>query len=265
MSDPIDLYNHFSHIGDIKMQNLPGGMALSGGHYQHCVSSWGLAGKSEGTWYAYFHVQVDSTMFTGVFGTMKLEQYRLTFKLQHPVNPDTDPVLGLQLVAVSPDTTEGSSTCTSSISEDISSSVGIFGDTPTASLGVSTTVGHSVSRSIPDITVDNKSMIAGQEAAWILEIQDDAGAQTSDLTFTSQMLFRVPTKPGVQPALVLTLDFAVQINDHDENGTDYYDRMTASIAGQLGSTRQVAYGDRGCSFVFPTEYIQVEQPAVPDL
>ncbi len=266
MADPAELYKNFAHINDVQMQGFTGGgYGLSSepqSHYQHTSSSWDLAGQDDsGQWHRYYFIQVDSMMNTGVAGTFKINGYFFTYHLvdaSGQINPAT------QLIAVTPDSTEGSTSYTTSMSETFSASGGFFGETPTASVGASATFGHSVTRSVPDINIINTSLTAdGQNASWTLGVAEVAAAQHGSLEFTTQMLFRVPSGPGDPAQYSLKLQFTVAVEDHDDNGTAYHDETLAALTPHLGAIQVAPLGDRGCYLNFPPLMLQLKTPAIP--
>jgi hypothetical protein len=263
MVDTSQLYKNFAHVNSLVHQTLPGGFGMGGGsRYQHAIQSWAVTGKSaDDIWYSYYMVEIDSILFTSVDGTFKLNQYNYDCRL---VDANGLIVPATELVAVTPDTTQGSTSYTTSMSESFSASGGFFGADPTATIGGSVTFGHSVSRSIPDIGINNRSITSdGQNASWTLQVAGEAPAQHAAMEFTAQMLFRVPTKPGPQPNYGVKLEFNSQVFDDDENGTDYHDRTVTLMMPQLGTTKLVDWGDRGMYCVPKPEIIKLITPVVP--
>ncbi|RXT35362.1 hypothetical protein B5V03_36450 [Bradyrhizobium betae] len=233
-----------------------------GSRYQHAIQSWAVTGKSaDDAWYSYYLVEIDSILFTSVDGTFKLREYNYDCRL---VGTDGLIAPSTELVAVTPDTTQGSTSYTTSMSESFSASGGFFGADPTATIGGSVTFGHSVSRSIPDIGINNRSITSdGQNASWTLQVAGEAPAQHAAMEFTAQMLFRVPTKPGPQPAYGVKFEFNSLVFDDDENGTDYHDRTAAIMMPRLETTKLVEWGDRGMYCVLKPEIIKMVNPAMP--
>jgi hypothetical protein len=265
MADPGELYKNFAHISDVKMQSLTGGgFGISTGpsRYQHTVQSWSVAGQADdGTWYRYYFAQVDSSLHTAVAGTFKINGYEINLHLVDDASKIFD---GTQLIAVTPDTTEGSTSYTTSMNESFSASGGFFGDTPTLNLGGSVSFGHSVTRSIPDITITNVSLGPdGQNASWGLGVAEQALAQGANLEFTTQALFRVPSGPMDQSKQFLRLEFNVAVEDHDNNGSGYYDRTSGALRPNLGEIQLNQFDDRGCVLVFPALKFDLKSPSIP--
>jgi hypothetical protein len=262
MADPATLYRDFANIADVLQQTLPTGYGLEyPSRFHHTVTSWAVAAKPDDVWWEYFLVEVDSSLYTGVGGSMKVNGYNLKITL---VDGNDAPLAGLELVDASPDSTTGSTTYTTSLNQTISSSVGIFGESPTASLGFSTSVGHSVTRSIPDIGVSNTCYNDGQDGDWNLSVAEGASAQGNNLAFTAQMLFRIPSPPAetqVRAKLVLV----TVIEDHDNNGSGYYDRTMAAVGPglQAQSTTVNQFGSRGCYLTLAPEIIKLRRPKYP--
>ena len=150
MVDTSQLYKNFAHVNSLVHQTLPGGFGMGGGsRYQHAIQSWAVTGKSaDDIWYSYYMVEIDSILFTSVDGTFKLNQYNYDCRL---VDANGLIVPTTELVAVTPDTTQGSTSYTTSMSELFSASGGFFGADPTATIGGSVTFGHSVSRTSPTL------------------------------------------------------------------------------------------------------------------
>jgi hypothetical protein len=265
MADPAKLYSDFAHINAVVMQTIPGGSYGFSrvGRYQHEVESWAVAGRADdGTWYRYYFVELDSILTSGVAGTMKVNGYILSCHLVDGVTGAALP--GVQLLGVTPDTTQGSTSYTTSMNESVSASGGFFGDSPTASVGDTVTFGHSVTRSVPDVTVHNNSLSQdGQNATWTLGLAENALAQSDALEFTAQMLFRVPSKSGDTSSVALRLDFSAALEDHDNNGSGYFDRSMAGIRSQLGAIVTTPISDRGCWFGFPSARTVLKNPAIP--
>jgi hypothetical protein len=263
MADTSQLYKNFAHINSLVHQTLPGGWGMGGGsRYQHAVQSWAVTGKSDDDiWYSYYLVELDSILYTSVAGTFELHEYNYDCRL---VDSNGVIVPSTELIAVTPDTTQGSTSYTTSMSESFSASGGFFGADPTATIGGSVTFGHSVTRSTPDIGINNRSTTAdGQNASWTLQVADKAPAQHAAMEFTTQMLFRVPTKPGPQPKYGLKIEFNSLVFDDDHNGTDYHDRTYAIMMPYLGTTRLVEWGDRGMYCVLKPEIVKLMTPVVP--
>jgi hypothetical protein len=261
MTDPATLYKNFAHCSDLlKQQFQNGGYGLDGAYYQHLLSSWSVAGKSDdtGKWQAYYFLQLDSSLRTMVAGTFKINGYNLTGHLLDGggnKRPDTE------LLAVTPDTTQGSTSYTTSLSQTVSASGGFFGEDPTASVGASVSFGHSVTRSIPDITVNNLSMAAdGQNASWNLGLAEGALAQQDTMEFTTQMLFRVPYNP--EDKWIVSVDFQVAVEDHDNNGSGYFDRTMGVVRPiiQPLNVVETRISDRGCWLGFPSLHWSVRAP-----
>jgi hypothetical protein len=266
MADPNELYKNFAHISDIQTQTLTGGgygMPTGPSRYQHTAQVWSVAGKNDddGIWYRYYFVQFDSILRTFVAGTFKINGYFMTCHLvdeQGAVLPST------VLVEVTPDTTQGSTSYTTSMSQSFSASGGFFGDTPTFDLGTSVSFGHSVTRSIPDITINNTSLSAdGQDASWNFGIAENANAQSDSMEFTVQMLFRTPTTPEDQSKQHLRLDFKVVVEDHDNNGSAYYNRIESALRPHLGEVQLNKFDDRGCALSFPALNFRLKAPVLP--
>ena len=265
MVDTADLYKNFARISDVKMQTLTGGgYGLSAGpnRYQHTLQSWAVAGQTDdGTWYRYYFVQVDSMLRTFVGGTFKINEYDITM---HLVDESSKILPGTQLIAVTPDTTQGSTSYTTSLNESFSASGGFFGDTPTANLGASVSFGHSVTRTIPDIAIHNRSLSEdGQNASWGLGIAENAFAQADTMEFTTQSLFRVPSGPKDASRNFLSLSFKVAVEDHDNNGSKYFDRTEIALRPLLGDVQLEKFDDRGCWLTFPAIRFWLRSPAIP--
>ncbi len=263
MVDTSQLYKNFAHINSLIHQTLPGGYGMGGGsRYQHAVQSWAVTGKSdEDGWYTYYMVELDSILFTSVDGTFKLHEYNYDCRL---VDANGLVVTETELIAVTPDTTQGSTSYSTSMSESFSASGGFFGADPTASVGASVTFGHSVTRSIPDISITNRSITSdGQNASWTLQVAGEALAQQAAMEFTTQMLFRVPSKPGPQPKYGLKLEFNSLVYDDDHNGTAYHDQTADCMRPNLGTTQLVDWGDRGMYCVLKPEITKLMTPVVP--
>ncbi len=262
MGDPTTLYRSFANISDVQFQTLPVGYGLSSAsHFRHTLSSWAVAAMPEDDWLEYYLVEIDSSLYTGVGGTMKVNGYCLDLTLTDEAG---SPLPGVQLVDASPDTTEGSTSYTTSLSQTITSSVGIFGDTPTANIGASTTVGHSVTRSVPDIQVTNRCYAGGQDGRWNLDLAEAAPAQGGNLGFTAQMLFRLP--PLAEGAHVCAyLVLTVTIEDHDNNGSAYYDRTMGAVGPELQALNVAVnqFDDRGCVLTFPAAVFKLRRPKHP--
>ena len=206
-------------------------------------------------------MELDSILYTSVAGTFALHEYNYDCRL---VDSNGAIVPSTELIAVTPDTTQGSTSYTTSMSESFSASGGFFGADPTATIGGSVTFGHSVTRSIPDIGISNRSITAdGQNASWTLQVAGEAPAQHASMEFTTQMLFRVPTKPGPQPKYGLKVEFNSLVFDDDHNGTDYHDRTAAIMMPHLGTTKLVEWGDRGMYCALKPEIVKLMTPVVP--
>ncbi|MDA9431241.1 hypothetical protein XH88_05425 [Bradyrhizobium sp. CCBAU 51627] len=137
------------------------------------------------------------------------------------------------------------------MSQSFSASGGFFGVDPTATVGASVTFGLSVTRSIPDISINNRSISTdGQNASWTLAVASQALAQHASMEFTTQMLFRVPTRPGGNKH-GLKLEFNCVAFDDDHNGTAYHDRTQDAMRPNLGKVVLQDWGDRGMTCIEP--------------
>jgi hypothetical protein len=263
MVDTDEYYKHFAHINSLVHQALPGGEGMGGGsRFQHAVQSWAVCGQSDsGQWQTYYMVEIDSILYTSVNGTFSLNSYNFDC---HLVTENGQVVPETELIAVTPDTTQGSTSYTTSMSESFSASGGFFGADPTASVGASVTFGHSVTRSIPDISIKNRSItVDGQNASWTLDVASKALAQHASMEFTTQMLFRVPTRAGEKHGL--KLEFNCIAFDDDENGTSYFDRtFTMMMYHGIGKVVLQKWGDRGMTCIQPPTVVMLASPVVPD-
>lgn len=256
-------YANMAHSSQVKGQSLTGGgYGLNDVRLQHTVQSWAVAGQdSGGPRHGYYMIEVDSAMRTGVAGTFRINRY--DFDL-HLVDDGGKPVTGTELIAATPDTIQGSTSYTTTLDQSVSASGGFFGDTPTQTLGNKVSFGHKVSRPIPDIAVNNRSRKSdGQNASWSLELAESAPAQHETMVFTSQALFRTPAGPQDKSRRFLKLDFMVAVEDHDSNGTGYYDKTAGALAPVLGNIQLIKLGSRGCFLKFPSLLYELKSPAIP--
>ncbi len=261
-TDPATLYANFANIEAKIHQKLPGGYGMGAGSaYQHTVQSWSAAGKTDGSdqWTAFYLVQIDSLLKTSVEGSFALYEYQYGIRL---CDESGATVAGVEILAVTPDSTQGATSYTTSIDESFSASGGFFGTTPTGSLGASVSFGHSVTRQIPDITVHNRSDPAQALAAWGFEFSHEANKQDSR-EFTMQILFCVPTGPDDQTKKALAFDFHTIAFDDDHNGTAYHDRTVAAMQPNLGDVRLTDWNDRGFTAIQPRVLVALAKPAVP--
>lgn len=256
-------YANMAHSSQVKNQSLTGGgYGLNNVRCQHAVQSWAVAGQDSGRpWYGYYMVQVDSLLKAEIAGTFRINRY--DFDL-HLVDDGGKLIKGTELIAATPDTIQGSPAYRTALDQSVSASGGFFGDTPTMNLGNKVSFGHEIARSIPDITVNNRSGKSdGQNASWSLGVAEDAQAQRNAMEFTTQALFRTPAGPQDKSKRFLKLDFMVAVEDHDTNGTGYYDKTAGALTPLLGNIQLIKFGNRGCFLKFPSLLYDLKSPAIP--
>lgn len=261
-TSPAGLYKDFANIEAEILQKLPGGYGMGrGSSYQHTVQSWSVAGQTgaDDAWTAYYLIQIDSLLTTSVDGTFKLREYAYGI---HLVDKSGKHVPGVQLLAVTPDSTQGSTSYTTSMEQSYSASGGFFGATATGTVGASVSFGHSVTRQIPDILVHNRSNPAEPVAAWIFELSGNANSHDTR-EFTVQFLFCVPTGPDDQSQKAVAIDFHTVAWDDDNNGTDYHDRTVTMMQPYLNGVRLDPWTDRGFIAVQPRALVPLVAPLVP--
>lgn len=264
MADVINTYQNFAKIDDFREQGFSGNWGFTGpARFEHTTSCWSVAGVHQNAWYDYYLVQIMSSLAVPCSGTLKIDHYILSLTF---VDDSGKVVPSAKLIAQSPDTTQNSTTYTSSISETLSSSVGFFGESPTASIGGSVTVGNSVSRTINDIEIINRSYSGGdQDATWEFDVAEESNSQSGNLETVIQALYWVPRADTANGANI-SFTLKAGISDHDNNGTEYFDDITANLLGNLNGQGATLthYNDRGGDVALKPEIIKLDRPNAPN-
>ena len=98
---------------------------------------------------------------------------------------------GLELVATSPDTTVATTSYTDSTSTTVGGSLGFFGGDLTGSISASTTIGSSTTRSVSDLTIENRSGMEDNVSCWwIYQVQPGSKEAEGDTPILAQFLVR---------------------------------------------------------------------------
>jgi len=110
----------------------------------------------------------------------------------------------VELVRWAPTTTQGATSYESGMSDSINGNIGLFGESPTASVGASVTWSNNQTRSSPD--VDIAAYTRSNSATWMFNLnQSSTLSATSSMEIYVQALFRLQ---GFSPYYLAYLDYS---------------------------------------------------------
>ena len=199
-------------------------------------------------YYDFYLIQDDTNLALPLIPTLYLDWFEFSYSLQtdEGITIGND---GAMLQQESPQGTDEGETITSSCTQTLSASAGFFGDQVTGSVGTSVSMGKSVSRFVPGVSVKDTSLQGsnGNDVKITYIIAETSASQQGTTELCNQMLFRVKRSLAPNGVQVLA-QIRIGTRDHDgDHGTHYFDDFAIAFSRVFG--RPLSYqGDRGGYF-----------------